>query len=57
MTTYVFCLESSVNFSHSVYSIIENKGPAQVIIILSNPLATSIIITVFSNDGSATGKT
>ena len=52
----ISCLATSVKFSETVYSVIEDKGAIQVILILSNPSASDITITVFSIDGSATGK-
>ena len=52
----IFYLVTSVSFSQSVYSIIEHKGPIQVIIILSTLSEIDITVKVFSNNGSATGK-
>lgn len=49
-------LATSVNFSQSVYSIIEDKGSVPIVLILSNPSAYDTTITVFSSDGSANGK-
>ena len=45
-----------MTFSQSLYSIDEDKGPVQLVLILSNPSTTDTIVTVFSYDGSATGK-
>ena len=55
--SHVFCLAISINFSQSLYSVVEGEGSVQLIFILSNPSATEITLTVFSNDGSANGKT
>ena len=52
----IYCSATSVNFSQSVYSIIEDKGSVQIVLILSNPSVYDTTITVFSNDGSANGK-
>ena len=52
----LFQLAPSVNFSQSTYGIDEDKGPLQLMLILSNPSTTNITIRVFSNDGSATGE-
>ena len=53
--TFIF-LALCVNFSQSLYNIDENKGPVQLMLILSYPSTIDIIVTVFSNDESATGK-
>jgi len=46
----------TVNFSQSAYNVDEGDGPAQPVLILSNPSSTDITVSVFSTDGSATGK-
>ena len=56
MHCILYCLEPCIAFSQSLYSIDEDKGPVQVVFILSVSSTSDIIITVFSNDGSATGK-
>ena len=43
-------------FSESLYRINEDDGPAEFILVLSNPLSSSLIVKVLSTDGSATGK-
>ena len=53
---YDIYLATSVNFSQPVYHIVEDEGLLEVVVILSNPSAIDITITVFSNHGSATGK-
>ena len=45
-----------MRFITSKYKIKENDGPAQPVLVLSNPSSTDITISVFSTDGSATGK-
>ena len=45
-----------VSFNQSTHNVDENDGPAQPVLVLSNPSSTDIIISVFSTDGSATGK-
>jgi len=45
-----------VAFDQSTYSVDEDDGPAQPVLVLSNSLSTDITISVFSTDGSATGK-
>ena len=43
-------------FSNTTYSVDENAGPAQPVLVLSNPSLMDIEVTVNSNDGSATGE-
>ena len=43
-------------FNETMYSVIESAGPAQPVLVLSNPSATSFDVTVTSTDGSATGE-
>ncbi|XP_065905004.1 uncharacterized protein [Dysidea avara] len=45
----------TVNFNQSTYNVDESDGPAQPVLVLSNPSSTDITISVFSTDGSATG--
>jgi len=54
-----FCypLDITVMFSQSMYSIIESEGPAEPILVLSNPSSFVTIVQVFNTDGSATGIT
>ena len=46
----------TVYFNQSTYNVDEDDGPAQPVLVLSNPSSTDITISVFSTDGSATGK-
>ena len=46
----------TTNFNQSTYNVGEDDGPAQPVLVLSNPSSTDITISVFSTDGSATGK-
>ena len=45
-----------VAFDQSTYNIDEDDGPAQPVLVLSNPSSTDFTISVFSTGGSATGK-
>ncbi|XP_065900323.1 adhesion G-protein coupled receptor V1-like [Dysidea avara] len=45
----------TINFNQSTYNVDEDDGPAQPVLVLSNPSSTDITISVFSTDGSATG--
>ena len=38
-----------------MYSVKENAGPAQPVLVLSNPSSREFNVTVFDTDGSATG--
>ena len=43
-------------FKQSVYSVIEGAGPAQPVVVLSNPSSTDITVEVTNTDVSAIGK-
>ena len=45
-----------MSFEQSLYSVDENNGPAQPVLILSNPSSTDITVQVLNSDGSATGE-
>ena len=45
-----------VMFNQTVYSVIESTGPAQPVLVLSNPSSIAFDVTVTSTDGSATGE-
>jgi len=45
-----------VNFEQSTYNIDEDDGPAQPVLVLSNPSSTDIIVEVLNTDESATGE-
>ena len=45
-----------MRFNHSTYVVGENDGTTRPVLVLSNPSSTDITISVFSTDGSATGK-
>ena len=53
---FLFLLVIMVSFKHSTYSVNENAGPAQPVLVLSDPLSTDITISVYNTDGSATGE-
>ena len=42
-------------FEQPTYSVNEDDGPAQPVLVLSNPSSMEFSITVFNIDGSATG--
>ncbi|XP_065894203.1 uncharacterized protein [Dysidea avara] len=45
----------SVSFNQSTYTVNEDEGPAQPVLVLSNPSSSDITVVVISSDGSATG--
>ena len=45
-----------MTFSQSLYSIDEDKGPVNLVLIVSNPSTTDIIVAIFRSDGSGTSK-
>ena len=49
-------LAPTVNFNQLVYNVDEDDGPAQPVLVFSNPSSTDITISVFSTYRSATGK-
>ena len=49
-------LDITVLFQQSTYSVDENAGPAQPVLVLSNPSSTDFNVTVTNTDGSATGE-
>ena len=46
----------AISFSQWTYSVDEDDGPAQPVLVLSNPSSTDITVQVRSNDITATGK-
>ena len=51
-----FILAITVMFNQSMYSVVENAGPAQPVLVLSNPSSTATTVQVTNTDGSATGE-
>ena len=49
-------LDIFVSFNQSTYSVDEDDGPAQPVLVLSDPSSTDITVQVESNDITATGK-
>ena len=43
-------------FNQSMYSVNEDAGPVQPVLVISNPSSTDIIVQVTSTDGFATGE-
>ena len=55
-TNCVLLIDVSVSFNQSTYSVDEDDGPAQPVLVLSNPSSTDITVHVRSNDITATGE-
>ena len=53
---FFYYLAPCVAFSQSHYSIVEDKGSLEIVLIVNNPSTTDMVVKVFSIDGSATGK-
>ena len=43
-------------FNQSVYNVDEDAGPAQPVLVLTNPSSSDITVQVITEDGSATGE-
>jgi len=52
---YFYPIAITCMFNQSVYSVNEDAGPAQPVIVCSNPSSTGFTFEVFNTDGSATG--
>ena len=55
LTCDVIRIGLTVKFNQSVYSIDEDEGLVQPVLVLSNPSSYHITIEAFSTDGTATG--
>ena len=49
-------LAITVMFNQTMYSVIEDAGPARPVLVLSNPSSFEFSVNVTNTDGSATGK-
>ena len=45
-----------MRFEQSTYSVDEDAGPAQPVLVLSGPSSMTFTVTVTNTDGSATGE-
>ena len=52
---FKLCLVPSVSFNQSTYSVDEDDGAAQPVLVLSNPSSTDITVQVISSDDTAIG--
>ena len=55
-STLYIILAITVMFEQSTYSVDESAGPAQPVLVLSNPSSIEFIVQVTNTDGSATGE-
>ena len=53
---YPYSPAATVRFDQPTYSVNEDDGPAQPVLVLSNQSSTNITVKVFSTDDSATGE-
>ena len=51
----IYHTAATVSFSQSVYTINENEGPVEPVIVLSNPSSTDVTVQVTDGGGTATG--
>ena len=51
----VYHTATTVSFNQSMYTVIENEGQVQPVIVLSNPSSTDVTIQVTDGGGTATG--
>ena len=56
LTFIIFLLVISVSFNELMYSVNENSGTLQPMLILSQPSSTDITIQVITNEGTATSE-
>jgi len=52
----LFLTASTISFNQSTYSVDEDDGAAQPVLVLSNPSSTDITVQVRSKDKTATGE-
>ena len=50
------CLDITITFNQSTYRVNEDDGPAQPVLVLSNPSSTDITVQVNDTNGPAAGK-
>ena len=51
----VYHTAATVSFNQSMYTINENEGPVQPVLVLSNPSSTDVTVQVTDGRGTATG--
>ena len=46
---------ATISFNQSAYSVNENEGPVQPVLVLSNPSSTDVTVRITDGEGTATG--
>ena len=52
----IYRTATNISFSQSMYSVNENEGPVEPVLVLSNPSSSDITVRVTDRGGTATGK-
>ena len=55
LTIFVYLVVATISFSQSIYSVNENEGSVQPVIVLSNPSSTDVTVQVTDEEGTASG--
>ena len=53
---YLLFKAITMMFNQSMYSVNEDAGPVQPVLVINNPSSTDITVQVTNTDGSATGE-
>jgi len=56
MAIIPYTLVCTISFEQAAYDVDEDDGPAQPVLVLSNPSSTDITVELLSTDGTAIGK-
>ena len=51
----IYCIAITVMFNETTYSVDEDDGPAQLVLVLNDPSSIEFNVTVFNTDVSTTG--
>ena len=52
---YFNLVVANISFGQPMYSVNENEGPIQPVLVLSNPSSTDITVQVTDEEGTASG--
>ena len=55
-TQWYYSLAATVSFNQSTYNVDEYAGPAQPVLVLSNPSSTDITVRITDNQNTASSK-
>ena len=53
---HTYSTAATVSFSQSMYSVGENEGPVQPVLVLSNPSSTDVTVRVADRGDTVTGE-